>query len=44
MERAKHLYTPQINYISTVSPPVPPLTQYEGVPEVIYQQLQVCQF
>ena len=34
VERSKHLYLPQINYISNLLPPAPPLTQYKDIPQV----------
>ncbi|KAK3597474.1 hypothetical protein CHS0354_041893 [Potamilus streckersoni] len=32
VEKAKHLYMPQMNRISTILPPTPPLTQYKDIP------------
>ncbi|XP_014666370.1 PREDICTED: L-ascorbate oxidase-like [Priapulus caudatus] len=33
IEMGKHLYTPQVNHISAILPPSPPLTQYYDVPQ-----------
>ncbi|XP_061164931.1 uncharacterized protein LOC133173877 [Saccostrea echinata] len=33
VESSKHIYLPQINYISTTLPPAPPLTQFNDIPE-----------
>lgn len=34
VERSKHLYLPQINYLSMILPPAPLLTQYKDIPQV----------
>ena len=34
VERSKHLYSPQMNRISSQRPPSPPLSQYDDVPQV----------
>ena len=34
VERSKHVYSPQINRISSHRPPSPPLSQYDDVPKV----------
>nr|XP_022321018.1 oxidoreductase OpS5-like [Crassostrea virginica] len=36
VERSKHLYLPQINYISNMLPPAPPLTQYKDIPQELF--------
>lgn len=34
VERSKHLYLPQINNLSMILPPAPPLTQFKDIPQV----------
>lgn len=36
VERSKHLYLPQINYLSMILPPAPPLTQYKDIPQELF--------
>ncbi|XP_055883560.1 uncharacterized protein LOC129925978 [Biomphalaria glabrata] len=41
--KSQMLYTPQINHISTLLPPVPPLSQYDDVSKDIYCNAETLQ-